>query len=118
MKSSRGLRFRAFAASVLAFSLVGIGFARAASSASVYATDSSAWHPETVSIDVGGTVTWENRDTKNPHTVQCDQSSSNTTCAWSTAIEMPKRDSSVSPPARASVTFPEPGTFAYYCSIH
>src|SRR5205823_5255322 len=84
----------------------------------VYATDSSAWHPENVSIDVGGTVTWENRDTKNPHTVQCDQGSSNTACAWSTAIEMPKRDSSVSPPSRVSVTFPDPGTFAYYCSIH
>ena len=117
MDSSRGIRFGAFAASVLAFSLIA-GVTAAASTATVYATDATAWHPESVSISAGGTVTWENRDTKYPHTVYCDQSGSNTTCPWSDAPNMPERSSSLSPPATVSVTFPKDGTFAYYCSIH
>ena len=117
MNSSRIIRFGAFVASLLTFSLVA-GMAIAASSALVYATDAKAWHPARVSIDVGGTVTWENRDTKYPHTVECDQSSSNAPCEWSTALEMPARQSSISPPSRTSVTFGNPGTYAYFCSIH
>src|SRR6185369_9155428 len=97
--SSRIIRFGAFVASLLAFSLVA-GIATAGSTATVYATDATAWHPDSVSIDVGGTITWENRDTKYPHTVECDQSSSNAPCAWATALEMPARQSSLSQPSR------------------
>ena len=116
MNSSRGIKFGAFAASVLTFLLVA-GPADAAS-ATVYATDATAWHPASVSIGAGGTVTWENRDTKYPHTVYCDQSGSNTTCPWSDAPNMPERASSLSQPSTISITFPKDGTFAYYCSIH
>src|ERR1051325_13779 len=111
MDSSRGIRFGAFTASILAFSLVALPAARAQSTALVYAQDSTTWHPEYIDIDVGGTITWENRDTNRPHTVECDQSSSNTACAWTTALEMPQRQSSLSQPSRVSVTFPSPGIF-------
>ena len=118
MNSSSCIRFGAFTASILAVSLAAGGFAHAASGATVYAQDSAAWHPDRVTIDPGGTVTWENRDTKNPHTIQCDQSSSNAPCPWSDAPNMPKRASSLSPPSTAFVSFQNPGTYAYYCSIH
>jgi plastocyanin len=118
MNSSRGIPFGAFVASVLAFSLAAAGFANAASTASVYATDAAGWHPTSVSIDPGGSVTWENRDTKNPHTVQCDDGSSNAPCPWAGAPNMPKRASSLSQPSTTTISFPKPGTFAYYCSIH
>jgi plastocyanin len=116
MNSSRGIRFGAFAASVLAFWLVA-GVAGAAAT-TVYATDATAWHPESVSIAAGGTVTWENRDTKYPHTVYCDQGSSNAPCPWTDAPNMAQRASSFSQPSTVSITFPKDGTFAYYCSIH
>jgi plastocyanin len=118
MNSSRGIRFGAFVASLLAFSLAVAGFAQAAATATVSASDSSGWHPPAVSIDTGGSVTWQNQDTKNPHTVQCDQSSSNAPCPWSGAPNLPKRASSLSPPSTTTISFPKPGTFAYYCSIH
>jgi plastocyanin len=118
MNSSRRIPFGAFVASVLAFSLAAGGLAGAASTASVYAQDATAWHPTSVSIDPGGTVTWENRDTKYPHTVECDQSSSNAPCPWSGAPNLPQRASSLSPPSTTTIPFPKPGTFAYYCSIH
>ena len=117
MDSSRGFRFGAFVASILLFSLVGVP-AGAQTTASVYAQDSITWHPEYVDIDPGGTITWENRDTDNPHTVECDQGSSNAPCAWSTALEMPQRSSQFAQPSRVSVTFPNPGIYSYYCSIH
>ena len=66
MNTSSGIRFGAFAASILGFSLLAGGFARAAS-ATVYAQDiGSGWHPSSVSIPAGGSVMWENRDEKNP----------------------------------------------------
>jgi plastocyanin len=119
MNSSRAFRFGAFAASVLAFVLVGGGFARAASSATVYAQDiGSGWHPPSVSIDPGGTVKWENRDTGNPHTVQCDQHDSNAPCPWSDAPNMEQRANQFATPQSVSIRFPTAGTYAYYCSIH
>jgi plastocyanin len=116
MNSFRATRFGAFAASLLAFWLVA-GIAGAAST-TVYASDANAWHPGSVSIAAGGTVTWENRDTKYPHTVYCDQGSSNAPCPWTDAPSMEKRASSISQPSTVSITFPKDGTFAYYCSIH
>jgi plastocyanin len=118
MNSSRGIRFGAFVVSVLAFSLAVAGVAHAASTATVYATDAAGWHPTSVSLDPGGTVTWQNRDTKNPHTVQCDQSGSNSPCPWSGAPNMDKAPTIGSNWHTASVSFPNAGTFAYYCSIH
>ena len=119
MNSSRVIRIGAFAASVLAFALVGGGFARAASSATVYAQDiGSGWHPASVSIDPGGAVRWENRDQNNPHTVQCDQHDSNAPCPWSDAPNMAQRPNQFAAPATVTITFPKVGTFAYYCSIH
>lgn len=119
MNSSRGIRFGAFVASVFVFSLVGAWVARAASSATVYAQDiGSGWHPATVTIDAGGTVTWENRDQNNPHTVQCDQHGSNAPCPWSNAPNMNQRANQFATPQSVFISFPTSGTFAYYCSIH
>ena len=118
MNSSRGNRIGAFAASVLAFSLLAGGSARAAS-ATVYAQDiGSGWHPASVSIPAGGSVTWENRDQNNPHTVQCDQHDSNAPCPWSDAPNMNQRANQFATPEKVTITFPASGTFAYYCSIH
>ena len=117
MNSSRGIRFGAFAASVLAFSLAA-GPGRAASSALIYTNGiSSGWTPTSVSIDPGGTVTWENRDTEYEHPVECVQQDSNATCPWSGAKDLPKKPQIGSAP-RVSVGFPNVGTFAFRCAIH
>src|SRR5437764_15087300 len=107
MKSSRGTRFGAFVASVLACSLAGAGLAGAASTATVYAQDAVAWHPASVSIDPGGAVTWENRDTKYPHTVECDQSSSNDQCPWLGAPNHPPLALTHSQPTNMTIIFPQ-----------
>ncbi|MDR7168609.1 plastocyanin [Nocardia kruczakiae] len=65
--------------------------------------DNFAFGPQTVSVKAGTTVTWTNRD-EEPHTVVA-------------------RDGSFHSPgmgtgATFSFTFAQPGTFAYFCSIH
>lgn len=65
--------------------------------------DNFAFGPQTVTVRAGTTVTWTNRD-EEPHTVVA-------------------RDGSFHSPgmgtgATFSFTFAQPGTFAYFCSIH
>ncbi|MGZ4207147.1 MAG: cupredoxin domain-containing protein [Actinomycetota bacterium] len=123
MDSSRTVRFGALIASFLAFALVTAAWARAAGTASIYASDASGWHnaadpsSPNAAIDVGGTVTWENRDTNSPHPVECVQQDSNATCPWSGAKDLPQK-SALGPPTTASVTFTKPGTYAFRCAIH
>ena len=117
MNSSRGIRFGAFLVSALAFALVA-GPAGAASSALVYTNGvASSWTPGSVSIDPGGTVTWENRDGQYDHPVECVQQDSNAPCPWSGAKDLPKKPQIGSAP-RVSQTFPAVGTFGFRCAIH
>jgi plastocyanin len=92
----------------------------ATSSATIYATDASGWHNANVAITVGGTVTWENRDTNNSHPVECVQHDSNAPCPWSNAKDLPPAQSSITgtTPSRASQTFASSGTFAFRCVVH
>ena len=62
-----------------------------------------AFTPATLSVKVGDTVTWTNRD-EEPHTVAADDGS----------FHSPGMDTS----ATYTFTFTKPGTFGYICSIH
>ncbi len=77
-----------------------------------------AYEPDRIEVGVGGTVTWENHDDLTDtsddnavdHPTNCSQGESRGSCPWS---------SNPLPPGETfSVTFPEPGTFAYFCAIH
>lgn len=76
--------------------------AEAAGSASVTIINFS-FSPRDVTIDVGDSVTWTNRD-EEPHDATADDGS------WGTPL-LDKGES-------ASVTFEEAGTFSYICSVH
>jgi plastocyanin len=66
-----------------------------------------AFHPDTLHVPVGATVTWLNCEDAGtePHTTTSD-----TTGIWSSA--------DLSPGARFSHTFPAPGVFPYHCIPH
>ena len=57
--------------------------------------------PKTIEIDAGQTVTWTNEDNFT-HTVQVEG----------------QEDHKVGPGERVSVTFDEPGTYEYVCTLH
>jgi len=63
----------------------------------------SAFAPTSVTVKVGDTITWTNRDAFS-HTSTSD------TGAWDTGV--------ITAGASRSVTFTSAGTFAYHCSIH
>jgi plastocyanin len=63
----------------------------------------SAFAPTSVTVKVGDTITWTNRDAFS-HTSTSD------TGAWDTGV--------IIAGASRSVTFTSAGTFAYHCSIH
>jgi plastocyanin len=65
--------------------------------------DNFAFAPATLTIKVGGTVTWTNRD-EEPHTVAANDGSF--------------RSPGMGTGATFSRTFPTAGTFDYVCSIH
>lgn len=65
--------------------------------------DNFAFAPATLTVRVGGTVTWTNRD-EEPHTVAASDGS----------FHSPGMGTG----ATFSRTFPAPGTFDYVCSIH
>jgi cysteine-rich repeat protein len=63
-----------------------------------------AFHPSTITVPVGTTVTWSNNDTIN-HSIVSDQGN--------------ELNSSVIPPSQTfSHAFNAVGTFAYHCSFH
>jgi plastocyanin len=62
-----------------------------------------AFAPQTVTVNVGDTVTWSNSDARS-HTATADDGSFDT--------------GTISNGASKSVTFSTAGTFAYHCSIH
>ncbi len=61
------------------------------------------YSPDPVVVQVGGKVTWRNNDNP-PHTATADDGSFDTGI-----IETGKQK---------SVTFKEPGTFTYFCTVH
>src|SRR5712691_13496753 len=63
----------------------------------------SAFAPPTITVRVGDTVTWTNRDAFS-HTSTSD------TGAWDTGV--------ITAGSSRSFTFTTAGTFAYHCSIH
>ena len=78
--------------------------ARAASPAAAVSIDNFTFTPQTVTVKVGTTVTWTNKDDI-PHGV----ASANNTFSKSKALDT---DDSY------SFTFTKPGTYQYFCYIH
>ncbi|HEX6537243.1 MAG TPA: plastocyanin/azurin family copper-binding protein [Gemmatimonadaceae bacterium] len=74
--------------------------------AGVTATDGNAFTPQTVDIKAGGTVTWTFQSTT--HNVTFNDPSQP-----GTPSDIPNKSSTT-----ASLTFPQPGTYAYHCTIH
>jgi len=131
MDSFRVSRLGAFVAPLVVVLLIGGSAAVAAvtagpSSATIYATDASAWHnaantsSPNAAIAPGGTVTWENRDSNNSHPVECVQRESNATCPWSGSKDLPPAQKTITgtTASRASITFQHSGTFAFRCVVH
>jgi plastocyanin len=65
-----------------------------------------SFHPDSLAVPVGATVTWINCETppQEPHTTTSDSS------VWSSP--------ELSPGDRFSHTFPTPGGFPYHCTPH
>ncbi|MGH8871215.1 MAG: cupredoxin domain-containing protein [Acidimicrobiia bacterium] len=63
-----------------------------------------AFSPDTLTVPVGTTVTWENTDASLPHTSNSDDG------VWDSGTLNPGDD--------FSFTFDEAGTFTYVCRIH
>ena len=61
--------------------------------------------PETVTVPVGAKVTWTDSDKSNHNVVFKDE-------------DGPKSINNIRPGEKKSVTFSEPGTYAYVCSYH
>lgn len=57
--------------------------------------------PKTIEVEAGATVTWRNEDNFT-HTVEVEG----------------QEDKKVEPGESVSVTFPEPGTYDYVCTLH
>jgi plastocyanin len=66
--------------------------------------ENHAFSPKSITIPVGGKITWINRDSA-PHTI--------------TAVGIePKKSPVLKQGQSVSDTFSNPGTFPYFCSIH
>jgi plastocyanin len=80
------------------------GEAQTSGGASVdVAIEDFTYAPGNLRVPVGATVTWTNRDSA-PHTATARDKS------WDTGT--------LSKGERSSLTFDEPGEYAYYCTIH
>jgi len=62
---------------------------------------SYVFEPGTIEVEAGATVTWRNED-RFTHTVQVEG----------------QEDHEVEPGESVSITFDEPGTYAYVCTLH
>jgi plastocyanin len=71
------------------------------STTEVAMAESYVFEPETIEVDAGATVTWRNED-RFTHTVQVEG----------------QEDHEVEPGESVSITFDEPGTYAYVCTLH
>lgn len=100
-------RFRRIGALVSMAAVVGLGAAVAVGPALAADSDVTipglSFNPDTVTIEVGDTVTWTNEDNV-AHTVTADDDSFDS--------------GSLSPGNSETVTFATAGTYAYHCSIH
>jgi plastocyanin len=77
---------------------------RPASAASFMVSEANfAFSPNTLTVQVGDTVTWKNNDASIPHTTQSDGN-------WNSG--------NMAPGATFSFTFNTPGTYSYYCAYH
>jgi plastocyanin len=100
-------RYPALLAAALAATALAAGCGGASTSAEPVATTevemvkSYRFHPKTIEITAGSTVTWTNEDNFT-HTVQVDG----------------QEDHKVEPGERVSITFDEPGTYDYVCTLH
>jgi plastocyanin len=108
MTSTRGRHFAVVAVLVLA--ALGATAAPAAeqkptanAKAAQVTIDNFTFKPGTITVPVGTTITWTNRDDM-PHTVVAEDHSF--------------RSGALDTDESFSHTFAEPGTFVYYCSIH
>lgn len=80
-----------------------LGLHRATAAAAAVTIQNFAFHPGTVTVAVGTTITWTNQDSA-AHTATSD------TNAFDTGT--------IAQGQSKSVTFNQPGTFPYHCSIH
>lgn len=67
------------------------------------AIDNFSFNPKEITVPKGTTVTWTNRDDV-PHTV--------------TSTDQKFRSKALDTGDQFSFTFTEPGTYAYFCSVH
>jgi plastocyanin len=91
---------------VLAVALLGTGCSTEQSSEPVATTEvkmvkSYSFDPKTIEIEAGQTVTWMNEDNFT-HSVQVDG----------------QEDHKVDQGESVEITFDEPGTYAYVCTLH
>jgi plastocyanin len=100
MASSR--RIRALSALLAAAALLLLPIAAAAADQAV-SISGFAFHPSSVTVNVGDTVTWTNNDSV-AHTATDDDMS------WDTGT--------LSQGGSGSITFNSAGTFPYHCSVH
>jgi plastocyanin len=73
--------------------------------AATVAIENFAFGPDAIRVKRGTTVTWTNKDDE-PHTVVSDGGS------------LPWKSAALDTDDSFSVTFAEPGTYKYFCSIH
>jgi plastocyanin len=76
----------------------------ASSGATTGTIDNFAFSPDSLSVSVGDTVTWTNKQAGTPHTVTADDGSFDS--------------GNLATDATFSQTFDAAGTFAYHCTIH
>ena len=100
-------RFPSLLATALAATALAAGCGGAGTSSKAVATTevemakSYRFDPKTIEVEAGATVTWTNEDNFT-HTVQVDG----------------QEDHKVEPGGRVSITFDEPGTYHYVCTLH
>ncbi|CAN7623225.1 cupredoxin domain-containing protein [Caballeronia sp. LjRoot31] len=80
-------------------------FAAEAKPAAIVVIDNFSFSPAQLSVSAGSTVTWENHDDM-PHTIVND------------ATPREFKSAPLDSGEQFSQTFPKPGTYKYFCSIH
>ena len=88
---------------VLAAALTAVVATATAALAAEVAIQDFEFRPQTVGVEVGGSVTWTNEDAA-PHHATADDGAFDT--------------GTLQPGESATVTFEDPGTFPYFCEIH
>ncbi|MHB8575869.1 MAG: hypothetical protein ACYDCQ_11135 [Dehalococcoidia bacterium] len=86
----------------------------------IHAYDGQAWQPIAAGIAQAGSVTWENDDPTNPHSVRCVQESSSAPCPWVGAVLLPPAMSDAAGnllPTAVTESFVQPGFYTFQCTI-